>query len=178
MNAYIETNRENTGVGIGCNILSLIMTAALALLLCAIWPIRAFSDDDFVGVLAIAVQDDVAAKLQLSADQKTQLHTLIENRDSKAADLVMQLKNLPAADSEQKLAAFRQESETKGLALLKPEQQKMLEQIRLGRLGLAALAEPAVAQRLALSDEQKKQIADLLEKRKQDIAKANLADAG
>ena len=63
------------------------------------------------------------------------------------------------------MAAFRQESETKGLALLSAQQQKTLEQIRLGRLGLASLAEPAVAKRLALSEEQKKQIADLLEKR-------------
>jgi type II secretory pathway component GspD/PulD (secretin) len=173
LNAYIETNRVNTDVGIGCNILRPIITAAVALLLCAIWPVRAFSADDFVGVLSLAVQDDVAAKLQLTADQKTQLHSLIDDRENKAVDLVMQAKDLSAADREQKMAAFRQESETKGLALLNPDQQKTLEQIRLGRLGLAALAEPAIAQRLALSDEQKKQIADLLEKRKQDISKAD-----
>ncbi len=173
MNAYIETNRVNTDGSIGCSILRRMLAAAMALLVCAIWPIRAFSDDDFVGVLSLAVQDDVAAKLQLSADQKTQLHSLIDDRENKAVDLVMQAKDLSAADREQKMAAFRQESETKGLALLSAEQQKMLEQIRLGRLGLASLAEPAVAQQLALSDEQKKQIADLLEKRKQDIAKAD-----
>lgn len=172
MNANIETNRVNTGVGSGCSILvRRIITAVVTLLLCAIWPIRAYRADDFVGVLSLAVQDDVAAKLQLSAEQKTQLHSLIDDRESKAVDLVMQ-KDLPAADREQKMTAFRQESETKGLALLNADQQKMLEQIRVGRLGLASLAEPAVAQKLGLSDEQKKQIADLLEKRKQDIAKA------
>jgi type II secretory pathway component GspD/PulD (secretin) len=147
-----------------------MLIAVMAVLLCVIWPMRVYSADDFVGVLSLTVQDDTAAKLQLSAEQKSKLQSLIDDRESKAVDLVMQ-KDLPAADREQKLAAFRQESETKCLALLNAEQKKLLEQIRLSRLGLASLAEPAVAQRLALSEEQKKQIADILEKLKQDPAK-------
>lgn len=170
MNAYIETNRVSIGVDVGSGIFRRMLAAVMAVLLCAIWPMRAYSADDFVGVLSLAVQDDTAAKLQLSAEQKSKLQSLIDDRESKAVDLVMQ-KDLPAADREQKLAAFRQESESKCLALLNAEQKKLLEQIRLSRLGLASLAEPAVAQRLALSEEQKKQIADILEKLKQDLAK-------
>ncbi len=172
MNASIEINRGSTGLYIGCDFLRRILPAVMAVLLSAIWPMRAYCADDFYGVLSLAVQDDVAAKLQLSPEQKSKLQSLLDDRESKAVDLVMQ-KDLPAAEREQKLAAFRQESETKGLALLNAEQQKMLEQIRLGRLGLASLAEPAVAERLALSEEQIKQIADILEKRKQDLTKTD-----
>ena len=150
-----------------------ILAAAIVVLLSAVWPMIALSADDFVGVLSLAVQDDVAAKLQLSAEQKTKLHSVIDDRENKAVDLVMQWNDLPAADREQKLAAFRRESEAKGLALLSAEQQKSLEHIRLGKLGMASLAEPGVAERIALSEDQKKQIADLLEKRKQELAKAN-----
>jgi type II secretory pathway component GspD/PulD (secretin) len=169
----IETNRVCIGVVASYGFLRRILAAAMVVVLSAVWPVIAFSADDFVGVLSLAVQDDVAAKLQLSAEQKTKLHSVIEDCENKAVDLVMQWNDLPAADREQKLAAFRRESEAKGLALLNAEQQKRLEQMRLGKLGLASLTEPGVAERIALSEEQKKQIADLLEKRKQDLAKAN-----
>jgi len=171
LNAFIQTCLRKKSASGG--ILRPARYAVMAALLFAACSMQALAADDFYGVLSLAVQDDAAAKLQLSAEQKSKLQSLLDDRENKAVDLAMQLKNLPAAESEKRLAAFRQESEAKGLALLDAGQQKTLERIRLGRLGLASLAEAAVAQRLGLSEEQKKQIADVLEKRKQELAKAD-----
>jgi hypothetical protein len=59
------------------------------------------------------------------------------------------------------------------MAILTPEQGSKLEQIRLRRLGLASLAEPAVIEKFDLTESQKKEVADLLGQRDKDLAKAD-----
>jgi type II secretory pathway component GspD/PulD (secretin) len=151
--------------------------AVLVALILLAWPICAAGADaensEFLGKLSLAVQSDVSAKLQLTDKQQAQLNALLEDRESKALDLAAACKDLPAAERAQKLAAFRGESEAQCLALLTPVQQKLLEQVRLSRLGLASLSEEGVAGRLQLSDDQKKQIAGVLDKRKADLQKAD-----
>jgi len=131
------------------------------------------ADIDHLGTLSLAVQDDVAAKLQLSDEQKTKLNAELKDREDKYVDLVMQSKGLSDAEQEQKISSFRRESEAKGKAILTQPQQNKLEQIRTSRLGMASLAEPAVSSRLALTDPQKTQVTDLIAKSKKELEKAD-----
>ncbi|MHB1038256.1 MAG: secretin N-terminal domain-containing protein [Pirellulales bacterium] len=129
---------------------------------------------EFVGVLALAEEADVAAKLELTPEQRTKLADLVEQRETKALELALQVKNLAPAERAAKLAPYRQESETLGLAILTPAQRTRLEQLRLQRLGVAALGEPTVADRLKLTTEQQVKIRDLLAKRTADLARAQV----
>ena len=57
--------------------------------------------------------------------------------------------------------------------MLSPEQRRKLEQIRMQRAGLATLAEPPIAERLQLNDQQRKQVAELLRQREEHMAAAD-----
>ena len=131
------------------------------------------AEEECVGTLALAVQDDVAVQLKLTGEQKSKLMEVIDRRESEAVGPAMQLRSLSAKERAEKLAPFRKESEAQGLAILTPEQRAKLEKIRIRRLGMASLAEPAVVDKFDLTDEQKKQIADLLGQREKDLAKAD-----
>jgi len=78
----------------------------------------AAAEPQFVGVLALAVEDDVARQLELSEDQKQALRKLIDARENLALELALQLKDVPLPERAKKLAPFRRESEQKGLELL------------------------------------------------------------
>lgn len=125
------------------------------------------AEPDFVGVLALALEDDVAKQLDLGADQKEKLLELVDARESEAVELALELKGLAPAERAEKLAPFRRESEARGLALLSAAQRAKLEQIRVRRLGVAALAEAEIAQRLKLTPEQHAQAAALLKKQQE-----------
>ena len=125
---------------------------------------------ELVGVLAYALDDSVARELGLTSEQKKKLADLIDARETEAVDLVMQTKDLSRSERTAKLAPFRRESEAKGLAILNPQQRAQLEKIRASRMGTRALAEPGIAAMLTLSQEQQKQIADLLEQRSERFA--------
>ena len=131
------------------------------------------AEEECVGKLALTVLDDVAVQLKLTSSQKTKLVDLIDRRESEAVGLAMEYRDLPPKERAAKLAPFRQESETQGMAILTPEQQAKLEQIRIRRLGLASLAEPAVVAKAGLSEEQKKQVAALLEQRERELTKSD-----
>ncbi len=131
------------------------------------------AEPELVGVLALAVDDEVAEKLALSPDQKDALAKLIGAREDEAVDLAIKLKDLPAAERYEKLAPFRRESERRGLELLSPEQRRKLEQLRMRRIGLATLAEPAITERLQLTEEQRRQVAELIRERDERTASAD-----
>ncbi len=128
---------------------------------------------ELVGILALAADEEVARELGLSDEQQAQLLDLIDQREGQAVDLVVQLRDLGPEEQEARLAPFREESEGLGLALLSAEQRRALERIRIRRLGLAALGEPAVAEQLALTSEQQARVAQLLEQRAQRLARAD-----
>ncbi|MBN8624490.1 MAG: hypothetical protein J0M17_03275, partial [Planctomycetes bacterium] len=130
------------------------------------------ADQEFVGVLALAVEKDVAEQLQLKDDQKKKLLDLIDRRESDVLEIALKLRGAPAAEREAALAPFRRESEAAGLKLLDEKQRAQLEQIRLRRAGAESLIEPDVVARLKLNDEQKLALAKLAAERKEQLGRA------
>ena len=91
-----------------------------------------------VGVLAVAVENEVADKLGLTESQKAKLLELIDARENEALDFA----RLPAPERDAKLADFRKQSETQGLALLSKEQTARLQQVVDQRQRSGAKASP------------------------------------
>ncbi len=125
-------------------------------------PFAYAANQDFVGALALTADPDIAQQLKLNDDQKAKLAALIDSREQDALELVLQTKTLPANEREMQIKAYRQESENKGFDILTPRQKSQLERIKLRRQGMAALADPDTADRLKLTDEQKRKTAELL----------------
>ena len=143
---------------------------AVAVLLSAGWLAPAAgADPEFVGVLATAVDETVAKELKLTAEQTEKLLKLIESREDsqELTELILASKDLALAESKEKLARFRRESEALGLALLNPQQRAQLEQIRVRRLGLETLAEPQIAEDLILTEQQRSRVAQILKEREE-----------
>jgi hypothetical protein len=146
---------------------------AAALVALALSPaFLAAADQEFVGVLALAVEKDVAEQLQLKDDQKKKLLDLIDRRESDVLEIALKLRNAPPAEREATLTPFRRESEAAGLKLLDDKQRAQLEQIRLRRAGAESLVEPDVVGRLKLNDEQKLALAKLAAERKEQLGRA------
>ncbi|QDU27432.1 Bacterial type II/III secretion system short domain protein [Anatilimnocola aggregata] len=115
------------------------------------------ADGTFVGVLALASDPAVAKELGLSEEVLKQLTDLVGKREDEAGPLVLEIKDLPAADKEARLAPFVAESEKQGLALLTAEQQTKLQQIRIQRAGMKGLLEKSIADQVGVSERQKMQ---------------------
>lgn len=130
------------------------------------------AEREFVGVLALAVEDQVAEQLGLTKGQRENLEALIDAREQAAIELVAQVRNLPVAERNARLAEFRRESEAKGLAFLSRQQLARLERIRLQREGLSTLADPAVADRLQLKPEQRARVEEIVKQRAEKLARA------
>ena len=128
---------------------------------------------ELVGVLALAIQADVADKLGLTEGQRQKLIELVDSRESEALELAIQLKNLPPADRAAKLAPFRRESESLGLALLSKQQRARLEQIRLARWGVAGALNSEFAEKLKLFPQQQSQAAELFRQQAERLARAD-----
>jgi type II secretory pathway component GspD/PulD (secretin) len=123
----------------------------------------------FVGVLALAVEEDVAKELQLSDEVRAKLVEIIRKREEQVAELIVGIKD--PAEQAAKMAPFVAEAEKEGLALLTDAQRTRLNQIRLSRAGLVSLADPEVAAKVGLGDELKGQIAALANEAKVEGAK-------
>ncbi len=120
------------------------------------------ADETFVGILALAVDEEVAVQLGLDPSTRRELEELVDDRESEALEMALTMRDLPEEQQEVKLTAFRAESELRGLKLLSATEQKSLNAIRLGRTGMPALVDAGVAKQLGLSSDQKKEIADLM----------------
>ena len=105
----------------------------------------------------------MANSLLLSDNVKANLRAIIEQREEAAIGLVLAIKDLKLADQKAKLAPFVAESERLGLRLLTDVQKTKLEQIRLKHKGLLAIAEPSIAEKLNLTDDQRAQAKRLLD---------------
>ena len=151
--------------------------AALAFVaLAASWLIPAghviAADPDFVGVLAVAVEPDVARELGLEGEQLQKLKDVVADRELGVLKLQDDVRELSADERAARLAEYRAESEKQGLALLTDEQRARLAQLALRREGMASLADPKVAEQIQLSPEQQQQVKDLLAKRDQALEAA------
>ena len=144
------------------------MTLVIGLLLVLVWskapPIVA-AEYEVVGVLAYAVEPDVAKEIGLTENQLKQLNDLINNAEAEILTTLSELKDLPPQERSAKLAQFRRGIEDQGLALLSVQQRAKLEQIRLKRLGEKFFADPVVAEKLGLTEEQKAALSKALAER-------------
>lgn len=131
----------------------------------------AAADQEFVGVLALAIEKDVAAQLQLTEDQKKKLLDVIERRESDVLDIALKLRGAPLAEREAALAPFRRESEAAGLKILDDKQRAQLEQVRIRRSGAATLTEQSVVDKLQLNGEQRTMLAKIDAERREQLAR-------
>ena len=123
------------------------------------------ADSAFVGVIALATDDAVAAKLGLSEETRAKLAKLVAQREADALELALAIKSLSPTEKSAKLAPFVAESEKQGLELLTADQRVQLEQIRIAKAGFTSLMEAKVAEQVGLTADQKAKIAELAKAR-------------
>jgi type II secretory pathway component GspD/PulD (secretin) len=145
--------------------------AVIGVALVAGWTFAAAAaDPTFVGVLSLAVEKDVADKIDLSDDVRTKLQDMVAEREEAALELVLEIKDLSEEEKAKKLAPFVAESEKMGLALLTDEQRAGLEQARIARAGMLSLTEAPVSKKLKFTPEQQEKITSLLKEREEQLA--------
>lgn len=105
--------------------------------------------------------EPVQTELQLTDEQKASAQKMAD--DNRQA--MMDLRNSGATPEEmgEKIQERAKENKKKVEELLKPEQRERLEQIALQIGGGAALSRPEIADKLGLSDEQKKKLEKISE---------------
>lgn len=133
----------------------------------AIQPLSVFASGspDVVGILATITDPSKAAELGLSQDQIDRIEALIKQHESQSLEFASQLRSLPTAERRLKESENIRRVERMGMALLNEEQQAKAESWRLQKIGLPALADPEVAGRLGISDEQIGKVKNILEGR-------------
>ena len=131
------------------------------------------AEPKFVGVLALAVEEEGAKRLKLSEETLEKLLAFIDEREEKAVNLVQQIRTLPAAEQEAKLRPFREESEKLALQLLTVPQREIFNQMRLASRGMDALTDPQVTAVLTLTEEQQKSVKTLLAQRSEALTQGN-----
>jgi len=133
------------------------------------------AEPEFVGVLALAVEEEVADELKLSEGQREKLKEYIAAREDsdELTELVLAINDLSPAEREARLAPFRRESEIQGLSLLTTQQRLQLQRIRIRLMGYASLSDDRVADYLKLSDSQKARVAEVLKRRQQRLEGAD-----
>ncbi len=131
------------------------------------------AEQEFVGVLALALEKDVAEQLQLKPDQREKLLKLVEQRETDVLEIALKLRNAPPAEREAALGPFRRDSELAGLKLLDEAQRAKLDQIRIRRAGGDSFAEAGIADRLKLTDEQKIALAKVAGERKEQLGRVS-----
>jgi type II secretory pathway component GspD/PulD (secretin) len=130
----------------------------------AAWRAASAADPEFVGLMAVAAEREVAEELQLSETEYNELLEWIDEREADATEIVLTLRDQPE-ELKAKMQVFASESEEIGLKRLTPEQQKRLRQLQISRTGLATLGHAPIREQLDLTPEQIAQIDKLLENR-------------
>ncbi|NQU24931.1 MAG: hypothetical protein HQ567_26910 [Candidatus Nealsonbacteria bacterium] len=102
----------------------------------------AAAEPEIVGILAIAMEDDVATALDLDDEQKSKLQDVIYAREDDSLELALKFEDLSLAERWKQFAPFRLESEKLGLAVLTAEQVKMLRGIVARRPDAAPTSSP------------------------------------
>ncbi len=123
------------------------------------------ADPSFVGVLALAVDDQAAKQLGLSEEVRGKLRAIVERREKEAVNLALSIRELPPDMRAERLAPFVAESERQGLALLTQDQRSKLNQLQLQKKRMSSLVDPEIALALELTSEQQAAIARLMAER-------------
>ncbi len=148
-----------------------VVALGMGMLLAA--PALHAADATFVGVLALASEDQTAKQLGLNDETRQALSRLVNQREADALELWQQVKDLSPDERAAKLAPFRHESEQQGLKLLTDQQRTRLQQLHLEHDGLASLADSAIGTQLQLTAEQQAKVADIMKERDKALAKAS-----
>jgi type II secretory pathway component GspD/PulD (secretin) len=114
---------------------------------------------ELVGRLTNLANPVAVERLKLAAEIKSKIDKIIDERETAAIDLVQSIRSLDAADQAAKLAVYRAESEKLGLALLTPEQLKLLDQWEYELRGPLAFQDRDLAELLKITSEQQTKIA-------------------
>jgi len=131
------------------------------------------AESEFVGVLALAIETDVAESIGLTEQQEQKLLEIIDARENEALEMAIRLKDLPVAERTAKLVPFRRESESQGLALLSKQQRARLQQIQVARWGMASLVSGEMGGQLKLTPQQQTQLTELLRERSERLIGAD-----
>jgi hypothetical protein len=107
----------------------------------------------------------VQADLKLRDDQKTAVRHVLDEIDGP----LWLLRDANAEDGGDRLQALIAKAKIALNSTLKPDQWKRIDQIVLQAQGPEALSLPAVAQKLALSADQKKEIREAIESRRKEL---------
>src|SRR4051812_16059746 len=131
------------------------------------------ADPAFVGKLALIADPELAKELGLSDDTKKKLVELIDKREQEAIGVVAKLKGQPAAKQAEALAPFIAESEKMGKALLDDAQVAKLDKFKVAKDGMVGVLSSEMAGKLQITDEQRKEIAPLIEEYKGIMARGS-----
>ncbi|MFP6620477.1 MAG: hypothetical protein VB877_14115, partial [Pirellulaceae bacterium] len=131
------------------------------------------ADPNFVGVLAMAVEDEGIKRLELSEETLEKLLAFIGQREEKVVNLVQQIRGLAPAEQEAKLRPFREESEKLAMQLLTVPQREILNQMRIASKGMDSLVDPQIATVLTLTKDQQESIKKLLAQRTEALTQGN-----
>ncbi|NMC22059.1 MAG: hypothetical protein GYA33_16755, partial [Thermogutta sp.] len=127
------------------------------------------AEREVVGVLALALEPEVAQQIGLTPTQLAHISQIVVDREAEVLDLASDFRGLTPDERFAKLAPFRKESEEKGLAILSSQQRAKLEQLRFKRYGLSVLADPVIAERLRIPPEQQAAVREAVRVREEKL---------
>lgn len=134
------------------------------------------ADPEIVGVLAVAIRDEVAASLELEPGQIDEIKALIEQREAESLDIGASLRDFPPELRPAKMRQFVRELEKQAYSKLSLQQRGKLERIRLSMVGLSSLIDPEVSETVGLSPGQLEQVNQILESQKEIAKQAGSGD--
>jgi Spy/CpxP family protein refolding chaperone len=130
------------------------------------------------GVGMLLMNEGVQKELKLDDDQTSKIRDLNQSVRDKYSSDFQNFQSL-SQDERRELMEKMNAETRKGLAdILKPEQQKRLDQIQLQQQGVEAFASPEVQSKLNLTSEQKDKIRAIAEDARQQMADARPQPGG
>jgi Spy/CpxP family protein refolding chaperone len=112
---------------------------------------------------------EVQAELKLTDDQKTKVTEMLQKlRESQQARF-QDLRDASPEERQKIMTEMQAEQMKQVNAILNTDQQKRFKEISLQQQGYSALAQPAVADELKLTDDQKSKLKDILQKQQESM---------
>lgn len=127
------------------------------------------AEREVVGVLALALEPEIAQQIGLTPTQLAQINQIVVDREAEVLDIAADFRGLTPDERFAKLAPFRKETEEKGLAALSPQQRAKLEQLRFKRYGLSLLGDPVIAERLRIPPDQQAAVRQAVKAREEKL---------
>lgn len=113
--------------------------------------------------LGLAAREQVQSELKLTDEQKTKIRDLAQKTGEQMRGLFGQGQDLSREERAEKFRQATNQAEEQLKAILTPEQQDRLRGIAIQQFGAQMLTRDDVAQKLNLTDEQKKQVRQVLD---------------